>query len=64
MKHIPHQILVFDVESVGLHGQAFAVGGLVLDTRSGTTSQDFAFHVNFPDSNGARLKSHSEKYSS
>lgn len=51
MKHIPDQILVFDVESVGLHGQAFAVGGVVLDTRSGTTSQDFAFHVNFADIN-------------
>lgn len=35
--------LVFDVESVGLHGQAFAVGGVLVDTVSFEITRDFMF---------------------
>lgn len=34
---------VFDVESIGLHGQAFAVAGGVYD-REGNTLHEFAYH--------------------
>ncbi|MCC6880918.1 MAG: hypothetical protein IT576_02095 [Verrucomicrobiales bacterium] len=34
---------VFDVESIGLHGQAFAVAGGIY-TRDGSTLREFAFH--------------------
>jgi hypothetical protein len=34
---------VFDVESIGLHGQAFAVAGGIY-TRDGNTLREFAFH--------------------
>jgi hypothetical protein len=32
---LPPYFLVCDVESVGLHGEAFAVGAVVIDTRTG-----------------------------
>lgn len=35
--------LVFDVESVGLHGQAFAVGGVLVDTVSFEITGDFLY---------------------
>jgi hypothetical protein len=35
--------LVFDVESIGLHGQAFAVGGVIADTVSFEIKGDFLF---------------------
>lgn len=33
MKKLPPYIMVFDVESLGLHGPAFAVGYVIIDTR-------------------------------
>ena len=40
---LPSYFLVFDVESVGLHGQGFAVGGVVID-RTGKERLSFEFH--------------------
>lgn len=36
--------LVFDVESVGLHGDGFAVGGIVINAADGATIEEFLFH--------------------
>lgn len=38
----PEFFFVFDVESIGLHGEAFAVGGVIVD-RSGSVLEDFLF---------------------
>ena len=44
--NLPRQFLVFDVESLGLHGEAFAFGSVRLDTQSWQISrpQLFACH--------------------
>lgn len=42
---------VFDVESIGLHGQAFAVAGGVYD-RDGNTLHEFAFHCHPDNADG------------
>lgn len=34
-------VVVFDVESVGLHGEGFAVGAVVVDTLNGATLDEF-----------------------
>lgn len=35
-------VVVFDVESVGLHGEGFAAGAVVVDTETGETLEEFA----------------------
>lgn len=43
MINIPPHFFIFDVESIGIHGQAFAVAGGVYDTE-GNTLHEFAYH--------------------
>lgn len=40
---IPSHFFIFDVESIGIHGQAFAVAGGVYD-RDGNALHEFAYH--------------------
>jgi hypothetical protein len=41
--HIPPYFFIFDVESIGLHGEAFAVAGGVLHTGVGVFDSTFCF---------------------
>ena len=42
--NLPPYFLVFDVESIGLHGEGFALGCVVLDTTTHTIIREFHFH--------------------
>jgi len=40
---MPNHYLVIDVESIGLHGQAYTVGGCVLDAQTGKIMESLSF---------------------
>lgn len=48
------QILVIDVESIGLHGEAYAVGGCVLHVDSGEITDGFRYAIDPHDAKGAK----------
>lgn len=49
---LPPFFAVFDVESIGLHGEGFAVGGVVIDTRTGEEQSSHLLIANVDTARG------------